>query len=87
MSTYLGRETHGFQPKRNQLQSCPSVEHRQFRPQCTIPRRHIDLKLNTVSSKNLFYIKDISQRFKILVDTGAGISIFKRHMFKTTNRL
>lgn len=33
----------------------------------------------TVNSKNLFYIRDASNKFKLLIDTGAGISVFKKN--------
>ena len=32
-----------------------------------------------MNSKNLYYINDTSNRFKLLIDTGAGISIFKKN--------
>lgn len=31
----------------------------------------------TVSHKNLYYIRDATNTFKILIDIGAGLSIFK----------
>lgn len=44
-------------------------------------RSRIVLKImNTVSSKHLYDI-NVLNRFEILMDTGAGISIFGPHMF------
>lgn len=34
----------------------------------------------TVNSKNLYYIKDATNTYNLLIDTGAGISIFKEHV-------
>jgi len=39
-----------------------------------------------VNSKNLYYIYDASQTFKLLIDTGAGISIFKANTVKNYSR-
>lgn len=36
----------------------------------------------TVNSKNLYYINDATGTYKLLIDTGAGISIFKEHTAK-----
>jgi RNase H-like domain found in reverse transcriptase/Reverse transcriptase (RNA-dependent DNA polymerase)/Integrase zinc binding domain/Integrase core domain len=40
-----------------------------------------------VNSKNLYYINDITKRFKILIDTGAGLSIYRPHMFDTPREI
>lgn len=56
----------------------PNDELRQLQPQSELPRTRLHLNpLLTVKSRNLYYIKDITNTFKILIDTGAGISIFK----------
>ena len=34
----------------------------------------------TVNSKNLYYIKDATNTYNLLIDTGAGISIFKENV-------
>ncbi|KAJ8977201.1 hypothetical protein NQ317_011212 [Molorchus minor] len=53
-------------------------ESREFQPKLELPRTTVHLSpLLSVKSKNLYYIQDATKQFKILIDSGAGLSIFK----------
>lgn len=52
-------------------------------PPVNFPRTEISINaLLAVKSKNLNYIKDASNTFKVLIDTGARISILKETTVK-----
>lgn len=59
----------------------------QFKQEPNSSRTNVHLKLAlTVNSKNLYYIKDATNTFRILIDTGEDISIFKERIYPRYNR-
>lgn len=56
----------------------------QLRYHCQFHRKELSIKpLFSVNSKNLFYITDSSNSYKLLIDIGAGLSVFKPEICKT----